>query len=267
MPTLLELQHAIARSLLRGDVKEASAFVESQGLTHEERLAIYRNTSAGVMVGALRLAFVAVQHVLGADFFEGAARLFVGETPPGSAWLDQYGADFPEFLARLPQTASIPYLGDLARLEWSVNIVLHAVEAPFLDIADLTGMQEADLAQLRLAPHPGVQLLRCDFPADAIWRAVLDRDDDAMAAIRLSDGPVWLLVQRTAKGIDLLRLSEVQWRIARELFLGQSLAAVVAMAPDAQAHAILATLLTRECFTTFSPAPESFARHTRRIHI
>ena len=91
------------------------------------------------MVSALRLAFVAVGHVLGAEFFEAAARMFVAEAPPRSAWLDQYGADFPDFLAQLPQAASVPYVSDLARLEWSVNLVLHASDAMPLAIVKSSG--------------------------------------------------------------------------------------------------------------------------------
>ena len=266
MPTLLELQRCMGLHLLQGIDGEASAFIVNQGVAPEDRLQIYRNTSMGVMASALRLVFVAVGHVLGAEFFEGAARMFVAEAPPRSAWLDQYGADFPDFLAQLPQAASVPYVADLARLEWSVNLVLHASDAMPLAIADLAGLTEADLSQLRLVPHPTAQLLRCDFPADAIWHAVLERDDDAMAAVDLSDGPVGLLVQRTAQGIELMRLSEPQWSVATALFLGQPLGAVMAGASGPDAHAALATLLTRECFMNFSRPHEVIQAELRRSH-
>ena len=258
-PTLLELQHAIRHSLLVGGDGDASAFVVNEGLEPGERLGIYRNTSAGVLVTALQLAFPAVQHVVGPEFFEGAARLFAAEAPPRSAWLDEYGADFPQFLAQLAQAASVPYLPDLARLEWKVNLVLHAADAEALELARLAALGEAELEDLRLAPHPAAQLLRCEFPADAVWHAVLERDDDAMAAIDLADGPVWLLVQRTASGIDVLRLSEPEWRVAAALFSGQPLGAALAAASCGEPHSLLAAHLARGCYVSFSLASWTMA--------
>lgn len=252
MPTLIELQHAIRQSLQGGVDEAASAFVVSEGLDAGERLGIYRNTSAGVLVTALQLAFPAVQHVVGPEFFEGAARLFAAEAPPRSAWLDAYGADFPQFLAQLAQAASVPYLPDLARLEWKVNLVLHAADAEPLEIARLATLGEAELEDLRFEPHPAAQLLRCGFPADAIWHAVLERDEGAMAAIDLADGPVWLLVQRTRGDVRAVRLSEPEWRVAASLFSGHSLGAALAAASCAEPHTLLAAHLARGCYTSCS---------------
>ena len=263
MPTLLELQRAMSASVLHGNDGDASAFILEHGMPQEERLGIYRNTSMGGMATALRLAFVAVGHVLGTEFFDAASCMFAAQAPPRSAWLDQYGAGFPDFLAQLPQAASVPYVSDLARLEWGVNLALHATDARSLDVTDLAGLAEADLAQLVLVPHPAVQLLRCKFPADRIWHAVLERDGAAMASIDLSDGPNWLLIQRTAKGIDLLRLTEPQWHAATALFMGQRLGVVMAEASQPDAHSALAILLTRGCFTSFSLPPEPFQQQMR----
>lgn len=263
-PTLLELQQAIRHSLLGGVNADASAFVIDEGLDPQERLGIYRNTSAGVLVSALQLAFPAVQHVVGVEFFEGAARLFAAEAPPRSAWLDAYGADFPQFLAQLGQAASLPYLPDLARLEWQVNRVLHAADAEALALAHLATLDEAALEDLRLAPDPAAQLLRCEFPADAVWHAVLARDDEAMAAIDLADGPVRLLVQRIGNDVQTLRLSEPEWRVAAALFSGQPLGAALAAASCDQPHGLLAAHLARGCYASFSLASRTMEFQSRR---
>ena len=258
-PTLIELQHAIRHSLQGGVDGDASAFVINEGLDPGARLNIYRNTSVGVLVKALQLAFPAVQHVVGPEFFEGAARLFAAEAPPRSAWLDEYGADFPQFLAQLAQAASVPYLPDLARLEWKVNLVLHAADAEPLEIARLATLGEAELEDLCFEPHPAAQLLRCEFPADAVWNAVLERDDDAMATIDLADGPVWLLVQRTHGDVQVVRLSEPEWRVAAALFSGQPLGAALAAASCAEPHTLLAAHLARRCYAGCRVAHEPMA--------
>lgn len=263
-PTLLELQQAIQRSLLECTDGEASAWVIADGLDAGARLGIYRNTCASVLVTALRLAFPAVQRLVGPEFFEGAAGLFVAQAPPRSAWLDEYGADFPDFLGRLPQAAPVPYLADVARLEWHVNLVLHAPDVQPLDIARLTALSEAGSAQLRFEPHPAVRLLRCEFPADNIWRAVLERDERAMAAVDLAEGPVWLLVHRTQNRIDVIRLGECEWRLAADLFSGKPLSAALEGTRCDDAHSVIATLLASGCLAEVNVVPGAVAGEIRR---
>ena len=242
------------RSLIQGSDEDLSTYVIADGLDPGERLDIYRNTCAGVLSTALRLSFPTIQYLVGPEFFDGSARLFVAETQPGSALLDEYGADFPKFLAQLPQAASLSYLPDVARLEWQVNVVLHAPDAPPLEVARLAQLNEAELAQLCFEPHPAAKLLRCEFPADAIWHAVTQRDDSAMGAIDLADGPVWLLVHRTGSGIDVVRLSEGQWRCTAALFSRRPLHAALEEATCSDAHALLAAHLARGCFTDIAQA-------------
>ncbi|WP_211454876.1 DNA-binding domain-containing protein [Collimonas antrihumi] len=265
MPTLLELQRTIEQSMLHHLDGDLSAYVIADGLDGGARLGIYRNTCTSVLATALTLSFPAVRYLVGAEFFEGAARLFAAEAPPHSALLDEYGADFPEFLAQLPQAVSLPYLADVARLEWQVNIVLHAADAQPLDVARLVQLDEAELAHWRFAPHPAAKLLRCDFPADAIWHAVLERDDSAMTAIDLADGPVWLLVQRVESGVALVRLSECQWRFTAVLFSGQPLHAALEDAPCADAQAVLAAHLRRGCFINIGLTDTASKLSFRRI--
>ncbi|MGU7778977.1 HvfC/BufC family peptide modification chaperone [Burkholderia sp. PU8-34] len=247
-PSLIELQQAMSRSLLSHADDDAAAAVLADGLDPRSRLNIYRNTAASVLVNALRLAFPAVRRLVGAEFFDGAAGLFCAAAPPRSAWLDEYGEQFPAFLAELPQTASVPYVADVARLEWQVNAVLHASDVAPLDPARLARLDEDALRALRLQPHPATRLVRCDYPADVVWRAVLEQDDRTLRTIDLADGPVHLLVQRIAEAIDTLRLSAGEWRICSALFAGEAIDAALACAPEADGHALVGVCLARGCF-------------------
>lgn len=257
-PTLAELQHAVRCHLL-GTADGASAWIVPDGFAAGARVSIYRNTATTVLVNAIRLAFPAIQRLVGAECFDGAARRFIDASPPDSAWLDQYGATFPAFLAQLPEVAPIPYLADVAHLEWQVNGVLHAPDTPALEVVRLASLDEGALGALRLSPHPAVRLGHYAFPADAIWRAVLEQDDSAMRAIRLDDGPVNLLVQRTARGIDVVRLSEGEGerRVATALFAGETIRDALSLAPHMDGYALLATLLARGCFAEFASAPDA----------
>jgi len=97
-----------------------------------------------------------------------------------------------------------------------------------------------------------VSLVLSPYPVDAIWRAVLTRDDAALAAIDSSIGAVWLLVERRAGEIQVARLDERQWKFAEVLFAGQSLSAALAVTDDPDAAAWLAAHLAAGHLSNFA---------------
>lgn len=253
-PSLLEIQRAVRRSVVARDDAEAGAQIVADGIEPAARLGIYRNTFASVLTTALRLSYPAVHRLVAAECFEGAARFFIEDQPPQCANLDEYGAGFPEFLARFAPVAALAYLPDVARLEWVVNRALHAQDAEPLDLARLAALTEDEQARVCFAPHPSLGLVRTDYPADTIWRAVLDENDTALASIDLASGPVWLLVHRAETGVDVSRLSEGAWRFTAALFAGHPLHRALEEARCADAQALLAEHLAAGRFVEFSLA-------------
>jgi len=251
-PSLLELQRAMRASVVIHDDGAISAHVVDGSIGASERLDIYRNTFASALTTALRLSYPAVQRLVGAEFFEGAVRIFIEISPPKSACLDDYGEGFAEFLSDFEPAASLAYLPDVARLEWAVNRALHASDMEPLDPRRLVALAEADRARLSFAPHPSVSLVRTDHPADLIWRAVLDEDDSALSAIDPGAGPAWLLVHRLPAGVEIFRVSESAWRFTSALCAGRPLAAALDEAPDFDASALLADHLAAGRLIDFS---------------
>jgi hypothetical protein len=250
VPTLLEIQAAVCRSLLAQNAN-ADAYVVPDGLAPGARLSVYRNTMRSTLTTVLRLSYPAIYRLVGRDFFEGAARIFFEKEPPRSAYLDEYGAGFAEFLTRFPPALSLTYLPGVARLEWAVSRAFHAPDVEALDLPCLSAIDPADHGRIIFVPHPSVGLVQADFPVDTILRAVLAQDDAAMVAVDLGSGPVWLLVQRFETGIDVARLSEQEWRFAAQLCSGRPLQAALREASDADAVAALAGHLAAGRFSGF----------------
>lgn len=250
-PALLEIQHALRASLVDHDDDRSAAHIVAAGMSPAERLDVYRNTFASVLTTALRLSYPAVCRLVGPDFFAGAARIFIAENLPTGGCLDDYGAGLPDFLAAFAPAASLPYLPDVARLEWAVSRALHADDAEPLDARRLAALGEADRGRVRFEPHPSVGLVSAQYPVDVIWRSVIDEDDAALAAIDLAAGPVWLLIERLATGIDVRRLSESAWRFAAALCAGRPLAAALESFPDIDAAPLLAEHLAAGRFVDF----------------
>jgi hypothetical protein len=249
MPKLREWQRAMRASL----IARSPAVIESlaEGVS-ADRLDIYRNTILTGLTRALRLAYPAVERLVGAEFFDGAADIFIRAHLPRTAYLDQYGDAFPDFLKDFTPAATLPYLADVARLEWAVSGALHAADETPLELARLAAVGAEDQGRISFRARASVSLLRTHYPADAIWRAVLDRNDAALAALDLGTGPVFLLVERGEDDIAVNRLPEPAWRFLSALRAGDPLAAALSTARDIDAPAALAEHLAAGRFVAFA---------------
>ena len=230
-PTLRELQDMVFHSLVERDDAPAAAQIVDGGLPPDARLNVYRNTFIGTLTKALQLSYPAVYRLVGAAFFESAARVFIEAAPPQSACLDLYGAEFTQFLAGFPPAQTLAYLPDVAHLEWAVTTALHAPDVPALELSRITALDPELHARVVLIPHPAVGLLRADHPADAIWRAVLAQDDAALKCIELNAGPVRLLVDRRDT-VEVQRVDGPAWTFMHALCAGCTLQAAIESAPE-----------------------------------
>jgi hypothetical protein len=254
MPTLRDIQRDVARSLLVPGDGAALAHIANDVIDTAARFNIHRNNVAITLIGALRLVYPAVDKLVGPDFFDGAARAFIAQYPPRSACLDDYGDEFPDFLASFPAAAALAYLADVARLEWAVNIALHAPDAPTLRPDALTHLAASEHRRVRFVPHPSVRLLSVRYPADTIWRAVLDGGEAVLGTIAMKIDPRWLLVQRHALGIVVVRLDEDEATWSNLLFAGVALGEIMPDEESVRFVALLAEYLAGGRFAGFDVA-------------
>lgn len=246
MSALLEFQRAMQRAIVGTQIPDTRSVEPWIELDEESawRLAVYRDTARAALANALAHSYPAVRRLVGAEFFSGAAQAFIDMQLPRSGCLDDYGGGLAKFLsgfvAQHAPDAPLGYLADVASLEWAVNQALHAPDRPPLDLPRLIALDEASRASLRFIPHPSVSLLRVEHPADLIWRAVLDQDETAMAAIDLRAGPLWLLIERAGQPVRVQRLGEAAAHFTQRLFAGEPLHAALEPAAAEAQHAALA---------------------------
>jgi hypothetical protein len=255
MPSLLELQRGLRSSLLTG-VPVAPAEIVGGKIGAAARLAIYRNNLIGNLTRALQLGYPAIERLVGKNFFAAAAERFIVAAPPNAADLNRYGEGFADFLAAFEAAADLPYLPDVARLEWAVSRALHA--APALPLAhDALGVvpphRQADVC---FSAHPTLSLLCLDYPARAIWQAALTVDtkerDARFAAIDIQAGGEALAVLRHDGGLDIAVLPDAAFAFLNALTAGCPLGeALDGIAAD-DAALWMADFLTRGFFAGFA---------------
>src|SRR3989442_2991820 len=195
MSSLRELQAGFRAALLGDDDRAAASAVIDDGRGASARLAVYRHPVFTSLTVTLEATFPVVCRLVDRRFFGWLADQYVRVRPPVGPCLFEYGADFPEFVAAFPACAHLPWLADVARLEWAMNAALHAPDAPALEPEALRALDPPALARLTLRLDPSVTLLASRWPVDAIWRAN-QADANLTVAVDLDAGGSSLEVRR-----------------------------------------------------------------------
>ena len=145
-----------------------------------QRFSLYRGNLSATWRRTLGHAYPVVLALVGEDFFGGLARAYGGRYPSDSADLNQFGDRFADFLADFPPVDELPYLPDMARLEWAVHLAHYAADAPGLAPEALAALHPDQLEARRFSLHPACALLASDWQVAALWRAHQDGEGQGM---------------------------------------------------------------------------------------
>jgi len=226
LPSLREWQTRFAAALLQGD-----------GDT-DEHVAIYRNTVFSNYRHALGATFAVVKQLVGAPFFDAAVDAYALAVPSLCGDLNVYGGDFPEFLASYPHARDLPYLADVARLEWAIDAAARAADVAGTPESLLTALAnvpaEQGVAQ-RFTLDPSCHFVHSGHPVLRIWQVHQPGFAGDMA-ISSDVAPDYLLVRREGGAVIIERLTPGDHALLRTLNdgsdLGLALDAAVAAEPD-----------------------------------
>ena len=233
MSSLREIQLAFARRVF------------GPGRTVSPREQIYRNNVFISLTGALADVYPVVRRLVGEKYFAQLARRYVRIHPSRSGNLHDFGRQMSQFLGELHDLNNLPYLPDIAALEWACHEAFHAGEAAPLDFARL-----ADLENTKAALHPAVRLVASRYPVLAIWEA--NQADDP-GVIDLDAGVDWLVVFRRDLEVQILRSSAGEFALLAALHedrsLGEACATALAAEPALDLAATMARLAINNLLT------------------
>ena len=244
MPSLRELQREFAEALFAGD-GAAPPFATIPEDRAAERIAVYRRALRANYRNALAATFPVVRRLVGAPFFETAVDAFVSAHPATSGDLNVYGESFGAFLAAYRPAANLPYLADVAALEWAQDEANRAADhdaSPQTVLADLTVIAPAELPLVTLALAPSCRLVASRYPVLRIWKVNQD-GYSGNPRVSLDAGADRLLVKREREGVTIERLAAGEHAWLARLAAGSSLGEAIEAAQDADASFDLGTTL------------------------
>ncbi len=189
------------------------------------RLGVYTGGYPARIREALLETFPAVATILGDGSLDSLLHRYLPLVPTRWCNLNSVGQALPDFLGSDRLSEELPFLPDLARLEWSVFECFHArVGAPF-DFAIAANWDLDDWASASIGFQPGVALVQSGWPIHAL-RQARERDRSEID-VDLVGHPqsVWLYRQ----GFDVVteQLDHADARAAHGLLRGESLGDVM----------------------------------------
>jgi hypothetical protein len=200
-------------------------------------------------LAALGEVYPVCRRLVGERFFTAAATAFIRGVPSRSPDLNDCGEGFGAFLAGFPPAVALPYLPDVARLEWAWHRAFYGPDSDAIDrdaLAAAAAGADPEPIVFRLARTAA--LIESPFPIDLIWRAN-QPGSPAEDVIDLSRGGVQLLVWRNEQGRHLEPLAEPDWcllqAVAQGLPLGDVCLRVTSAHPAADVGRLLASALRR----------------------
>lgn len=240
----------VANDVAGGDRADLAAAVVGDTISAEARLRVYRHHVAHSLSAALAATFPTVQALVGEGFFRGLAQSFVAEALPTQPVLAEYGADFPAFVGAYAPGRALPYLADIARLDWALNVAFHSPERRRLAAADLAGIAPERLPSLSIALPEGAVLIRSRYPIDRIWNA--SQPGASADTVDLDAGQADLLVLRRSDDAAFIVLDAGEVAFMASLAEGTSLEIAAGQAASAEPafdlSAAFARLLSLEAF-------------------
>jgi len=237
MPSLAELQSAFGALLADAEASPEPFFarhcVAAPAQRHAAALASYRRNTLGARAQATQASYSVLARIVGAHFLRAAALQYAAQTPSHSGDLNRYGASFADFLGSFAPAATLPYLPDVARLEWCVQALLAQTPAARDALQGLQQLPPDAWASLRFALEPAHALIASRWALADIWLG--NQGDPEVPPPTQIDQPQQVLAWRGPAGVHVRALAPGEAEFFQALRAQQTLGAACDAA--VQAHA------------------------------
>jgi len=199
-------------------------------------LRAYRANLQAVAARALSAAYPVLARLVGDEAMAALARDLLLHHPPTRGDLAWFGAELAPWIAKVPELAELPYLADVARLEWAAHCA-HTASDPVDAPPDLQALASEDPQALRVHFVAGSALIASAWPVLPLWRAhqVPPEIEPELAPVRaafaVGEGSV-VWVWRRGHRVELAHLDAGEHALHDELLGGRSLGTALATTLD-----------------------------------
>lgn len=197
MHSLANVQEHFVQSLLNDTEIVAYSHINENKLNAKQCLQIYRNNILSSLLRRLQNIYPTVQKIVGEDYFKFLIKNY-HHTKLNN---------FYRFLAEFVPLQKLPYLPDIARVEWAQYESFIARDYKPLELEKLKNIIENNYATLKAKLNPAAQLFSSQFPILEIFRLAQEKYIKKHVFIDLSTSADKLLVCRKNYEVYIEKLS------------------------------------------------------------
>lgn len=233
---LRETQQQFIKHVFQQQQNGLSAYIcADSSLSGTQRLQIYQQNIYAGLNKALTSLYPAIKKIVGEDFFNAATYHYIQQHPSTVINLNQFGENFSAFIAKLAPAQSLPYLSELAQLEWGYHQTSLAPDAEPLALTQLATIPQARYDQIKFHLHPASQLFSFSYPIFRIWQ-LCQAAPDNKENIDLDAGGEFILLIRRQLTIEFELLSAAEFALLSAFVAGKTfvVACDAALEIDAQ---------------------------------
>jgi len=126
--------------------------------------------------------------------------------------LGDYGAELPAFIKTFTPAEALPYLADVAQLEWHWHRAFNAADEGGIDLTALAQVAPGQWERLVFQLPQSSVLMQSDFPVHRIWQAN-QADATDSETIDLDEGSVNLFIWRDGVETRIDLPNPDEWRL------------------------------------------------------
>jgi hypothetical protein len=231
-----ERQQALMSSLLTRDEGGLQGWLSHAAPRRQRGMQAYQANAGASAERALAASFPTVQALMGEESFAAMSRAFWHANPPLRGDLAWFGEALPAFIADSEQLADVPYLGDVARLDWLLALAERAADGT-AEPATLNLLAEIDPSALCIELMPGLAVLDSAYPVVSLWLAHQPGDEAATHrtrarnALAASEGEQALVARAGWRGtVQAVDPASARW--THSLLRGDTLSQAMAEAGE-----------------------------------
>ena len=222
-PTLQQLQRWMKSHIQPSGVVQKEEFgspLNAQGPdAGERRLSVYAEGYFVRIREALAELYEAVHHVLGDRSFTELARAYAVKYPSHDYNLSFSGRHLSDFLTQTPLAQQLPFLPELAYLEWQVSQAFHAFDLPSLDERNIAALPLEEWKRAQIVFQPSVAVVQSAWPIFDIWKSrTMPREK---VDIDLVNRPQQVVVYRSDVQVRCELIDEREYFFLKELLAGR----------------------------------------------
>jgi hypothetical protein len=197
--SLTKLQTDFITALSGPSHKILASIHSTDRLSAQDRFAIYQNSMRGTALKRLKNIYPVCAKIVGDDFFQWMVNKYF-------TYEDHHGENFATFIKNFSPAESVPYLCDVAKLEWYYHIIYYAVDF-------IPGQHFSFNEESIFTLHPSANLLFSIYPVHLIWEMNVNPEQDCVVEVK--EDKYYYFIYRHFYERRIVTLNFIDWQILK----------------------------------------------------